>query len=51
MVYLQLKLSFLKESCRVVWFGFNGISTIVGFLIQNPVYTYILNINDFVICL
>ena len=32
-----------------VWFGlvwFYGISTIVGHFMPNPVYTYILNIND-----
>ena len=27
----------------MVWF--NGISTIVGYLIPNPLYTYILNIG------
>ena len=30
-----------------LWFGlvrFNGISTIVGYLMPNPVFTYILNI-------
>ena len=26
--------------------GFNGIPTIVGYLMPNPVYTYILNIYD-----
>ena len=32
----------------VVWlFGFYGISTIVGYLMPNPLYTYILNIYDF----
>ena len=30
------------------WVGFYGISTIVGYLMPNPVYTYILNI--YVIC-
>ena len=33
------------------WFGlvwFNGISNIVGYLMPNPLYTYILNIYDFV---
>ena len=31
----------------LVWFGlvwFNGISTIVGYLMPNPLYTYILDI-------
>ena len=28
--------------------GFYGISTIVGYLMPNPLYTYILNINDIV---
>ena len=31
----------------VDWVGFNGISTIVGYLMPNPLYTYILNIYDF----
>ena len=30
----------------MVWF--DGISTIVGYLMPNPVYTYILNIYDLV---
>ena len=29
--------------------GFNGITTIVGYLIPNPLYTYILNICDLVL--
>ena len=28
----------------LVRFGFSGISTIVGYLMPNPVFTYILNI-------
>ena len=35
----------------MIWFGlfwFYGISTIVGYLMQNPLYTYILNIYDLV---
>ena len=28
--------------------GFYGVSTIVGYLIPNPFYTYTLNIYDFV---
>ena len=34
-----------------MWFGlvgFYGISTIVGYLMPNPLYTYILNICDLV---
>ena len=30
------------------WFGFYGISTIVGYLMPNPLHTYILNIYDLV---
>ena len=30
------------------WVGFNGISTIVGYLMPNPLYKYILNIYDLV---
>ena len=30
------------------WIGFYGISTIVGYLMPNPLYTYILNIYDLV---
>ena len=36
---------------RYIWFGlvgFYGISTIVGYLMPNPVYTYILDIYDLV---
>ena len=29
---------------RLVWFGLDGISTIVGYLMLNLVYTYILDI-------
>ena len=32
-----------------IWFGlvwFYGISTIVGYLMPNPLYTYVLNIYD-----
>ena len=35
----------------LVWFGlvwFYGISTIVGYLMPNPLYTYILDIYDLV---
>ena len=35
----------------MIWFDliwFYGISTIVGYLMPNPVYTYKLNIHDFV---
>ena len=30
------------------WVGFYGISTIVGYLMPNPLYTYILHIYDLV---
>ena len=30
------------------WFWFYGISTIVGYLMPNPLYTYILSIYDLV---
>ena len=39
----------LDGNTSVVWFGligFYGISTHVGNLMLNPVYTYILNIYD-----
>ena len=35
----------------MIWFGlvwFYGISTIVGYLMPNPLYTYISNIHDLV---
>ena len=35
----------------MIWFGsvgFNGISTIIGYLMPNPLYTYILNVYDLV---
>ena len=33
----------------MIWFGwFYGISTIVGYLMPNPLYAYILNIYDLV---
>ena len=37
---------------KYIWFGlvgFYGIWTIVGYLTPNPLYTYILNIYDFVL--
>ena len=30
------------------WVGFDGISTVVGYLMPNPLYIYILNIYDLV---
>ena len=39
------------EPIGLVWFGlvwFYRISTIVGYLMPNPLYTYILNIYDLV---
>ena len=36
-----------KLHTRLVWFGLvYGISILVGYLMPNPVYTYILNIYD-----
>ena len=32
----------------LVWFGFYGISTIVGYLMPSPLYTDISNIYDLV---
>ena len=43
--------SFLYLYIRYIWFGlvgFYGISTIVGYWMPNPFYTYILNIYDLV---
>ena len=43
--------SSLYINIRYIWFGlvgFYGISTIVGYLMPNPLYTYILNIYDLV---
>ena len=43
--------SYLYIYIKYIWFdlvGFHGISTIVGYLMQNPLYTYILNIYDLV---
>ena len=40
-----------KISVKSVWFclfGFDAISNIVGYLMPNPVYTYILSIYDLV---
>ena len=43
--------SFLYIYMKYIWFGlvgFYGISTIVGYLMPNPFYTYISNIYDIV---
>ena len=43
--------SFLYIYIKYIWFGlvgFYGISTIVGYLMPNPLYTYISNIYNFV---
>ena len=43
--------SFLYIYIKYIWFGlvwFDGISATVGYLMPNPVYTYILNIYDLV---
>ena len=48
---LQSLLNDVKDlvTWLVGWFiGFYGISTIVGYLMLNPLYTYILNIYDLV---
>ena len=38
-----------KKKIAYSWLvGFHGISTIVGYLMPNPLYTYILNIYDLV---
>ena len=39
-LYIYIKYSWFG------WVGFYGISTIVGYLMPNPLYTYILNIYD-----
>ena len=33
----------------LVWFGFYGKSTAVGYLMPNPLYAYILDIYDLVL--
>ena len=43
--------SFLYIYIKYIWFslvGFYGISTLIGYLIPNLFYTYILNIYEFV---
>ena len=42
----KYKHSFSKNAVQQVWF--DGISTIVGYLMPNPLYTYILNMYDLV---
>ena len=42
MSYVQLS----NLDNKAGWLGFYGISTIVGYLMPNPLYTYILNIYD-----
>ena len=33
----------------MIWFGWvYGISTVVGYLMSNPLYTYVLNIYDLI---
>ena len=39
----------MPEKVLFTWFGFYGISTIVGYLMPNPVYAYILNIYDLLV--
>ena len=44
-LYMHVHSRLLRGSLFV---GFYGISTIVGYLMPNPFYTYILNIYDLV---
>ena len=39
---------YVYETIYTYMVGFYGISTIVGYLMPNPLYTYILNIYDLV---
>ena len=43
-VTIQYILGQSKRGDSLVWSGFYGISTIVGYLMPNVFYTYILNI-------
>ena len=45
-IYNSVKKSMHCDLVGLVWFY--GISTIVGYLMPNPLYTYILNIYDLV---
>ena len=45
---LTIKRAPVGKGLHVGLVGFYGISTIVGYLIPNPFYTYILNIYDLV---
>ena len=40
--------SYILNVYDLVWFGFTGISTIVGYLMPNPFYEYLLNVYDLV---
>ena len=42
----QVRVDLRVTALKVDWFY--GISTLVGYLMPNPVYTYILNIYDLV---
>ena len=47
---IDIYLNLINKKNYKVWFGlvwFYSISTIVGYLMPNPFYTYILNIYDF----
>ena len=53
MVYQLLKVIFAKSSSFIYikdigfgWVGFYGISAIVGYLMPNPLHSYLLNIYD-----
>ena len=39
---------YIYRMYMICWVGFYGISTIVGYLVPKPLYTYILNIMDLV---
>ena len=43
---IQIKFQTQNLLNRFGWVEFYGISTIVGYLMPNPVYTYISNIHD-----
>ena len=49
LTHARYNISSLNLYSKYIWFGlvwFYGISTIVGYLMPNPVYSYILNIYD-----
>ena len=49
-VYIGVSLYVKANACMSDWLvKFYGISTIVGYLMPNPLETYILNIDDLVL--